>query len=190
MEKKIFLSIIVPAYNEEKIIKDSLDKIVDYLNGQKYSWEIIVVDDGSVDKTFQKANALGNKNVNLIRLPVNRGKGAALRSGVLKARGKCLIFTDADLSVGVYYIRPLLAKLDKYDVVIGSRRVKGSKIKVHQPFLREWMGRVFTFLTQLVLGSTITDFTCGFKGFNSEAGRKIFSEVIINEFFFREFFQI
>ena len=174
------LSIIIPAYNEEKLIRETVSQFVSYLEGKRYSWEIIVVDDGSGDKTSEIVKSITNPNIRLVTLKKNQGKGAALKAGFLKAKGEYQIFSDADLSVPIEVIEPFMQKLKGYDVVIASRRVKGAEIKLHQPWLRENMGRVFTVLTQILTGSAVVDFTCGFKGFSKNAANEIFGRSLIS----------
>jgi len=177
----IYLSLIVPAYNEEKIIKSSLEKIIKYLKSRGYTWEILVVDDGSVDNTVKIAETFSKKGVRVVRLSRNFGKGKALREGVMKSIGEYVVYSDCDLSVPIEAIDSVLIKLEKgIGVVIGSRRVPGAHIMVHQPFLREAMGRVFTLLTQIILQMKLVDFTCGFKGFSKKAAKKVFSKGKVN----------
>jgi len=182
MPTKIKLSIVLPAYNEEKIIENTLNEILRYLNNKKYSWEVVVADDGSKDKTSQIVKKFSDRGVRLVRLLKNKGKGGALREGMLKARGEYVIFMDADLSVPLENLDIFLKKLDAgSDVVIASRRIKGAVILVHQPFIREAMGRVFTLLTRFLTSvHEVVDFTCGFKGFSNIAAKKIFTNSQIN----------
>src|SRR3989344_4754500 len=174
------LSLIIPAYNEEKLIGANLSRILSFLNKMPYTWEIVVVDDGSSDATGKIVESLKRTEVKLVRLDKNQGKGAALKAGFLAAKGDYQIFSDADLSVAIETISPFLEKLKVFDVVIASRRVSGSKIQTHQSWLRENMGRVFTFLTQILTGLKIADFTCGFKGFTRESAKKIFGRSLIS----------
>lgn len=174
------LSIVIPAYNEEKIIENTLNEVISYLKQRKYSWEIVVADDGSRDKTSSVVKRLSRKSVRLVRLKKNRGKGGALKKGILVSRGKLVIFMDADLSVPLINIDKFLQELKKVDVVIASRRVKGAKIVLHQPWHRETMGRVFTFITRVLMGVNLADFTCGFKGFTKKAAKKIFENSLID----------
>lgn len=176
MRKKTRLTLIIPAYNEEKIIGETLESVFNFLSQKTYIWEIIVVDDGSKDKTSAIVKSFKKPGIRLISLTENKGKGAAIRAGVKESRGEFIIFSDVDLSVPIENIDEFLLELKKNDVAIGSRRIKGSKILVHQPWLRENMGRVFTFLTRLILKSKISDFTCGFKGFRREAALDIFGK--------------
>ncbi len=180
MKKEFELSIVIPAYNEEKIIRNTLRKVLFYLENRNFSWEVLVVDDGSKDRTSEIVKKFAEKKVQYIRLKENRGKGAALKRGILKAKGEFIIFMDADLSVDLSNIEKFLNVLKGgEDVVIASRRVKGAEIKVHQPWYRENMGRIFTFLTRTFMGVKLTDFTCGFKGFSKVAAKKIFKNSLI-----------
>jgi dolichyl-phosphate beta-glucosyltransferase len=175
----MYLSIVVPAYNEAKVLKVNLGKIIKYLKGKRYSWEVVVVDDGSRDNTFKIALSLTKYGVKAFKLSQNQGKGGALKEGFDKANGEYVIFMDADLSVPLKNIDTFLAELKESNVVIGSRRLRGSTIVVHQPFLRESLGRVFTLLTKTVTSTNLADFTCGFKGFQKSAGKQIFSHSLI-----------
>lgn len=170
------LSVVVPAYNEGKVLKKNIEEIIKFLKGKRYSWEIVVVDDGSRDNTFKIAQSLAKAGVKAYKLSQNQGKGGALKEGFEKAGGEYVIFMDADLSVPLKNIDTFLSRLIKREVVIGSRRIHGSNIVVHQPFLRENMGRVFTLLTKIVTSTDLADYTCGFKGFRKNAGKKIFTQ--------------
>ena len=180
MSDKIKLSLLIPAYNEEKIIENTLEKVLRFLSSKKYSWEVIVIDDGSSDQTSLKAKKFNKEKVLVVRYEINRGKGGALKEGVYKSRGDYIIFSDADLSVDIGKVDEVLNALKKSDVVIGSRRIQGAKILVHQPILREFMGRGYTELTKLVTGVKLADFTCGFKGFKKNAAKYIFKKTLIN----------
>ena len=175
----MYLSVVIPAFNEGKVLKENLLKIASYLKSKKYSWEIVVVDDGSSDNTFKIARSLVRSGIKAYKLEPNQGKGGALKEGFNEALGDNIIFMDADLSVPLKNIDLFLSELKKYDVVIGSRRVRGSNIVVHQPILRESMGKVFTLLTKLITGTNLADYTCGFKGFENSAGKKIFEHSLI-----------
>lgn len=168
------LTLLIPAYNEEAIILKTLDAAYSFLSPKGYKWEILVVDDGSSDKTAELVKKHKGGNTKLITLSKNQGKGAALRKGILASGGDFIIFSDADLSVDLANIDSFLKELKLHSVVIGSRRSKGAEIAVHQPWLRENMGRFFTFITKLVTGVGVSDFTCGFKGFRASAARKVF----------------
>lgn len=178
-EKSIFWSIIVPCYNETKRV-DNLVKILHYLRGLKKPWELIVVNDGSTDDTLDKLNTLkGKSDFKLISYKVNRGKGYAVKAGMLKASGKYRLFADVDLSTPITEIEKFSKFVNQYDVIIGTRRLKGAKVMVHQPLLREYLGAAFTSLSRLVLNLKVSDFTCGFKCFSERASQKIFQKTKI-----------
>lgn len=180
MAEKVKLSLLIPSFNEEKIIEKTLGLVLKFLSKKKFNWEVIVVDDGSSDDTSMIVKKFTKAGVKLVRYAKNLGKGGALKEGVKHASGNYIIFSDADLSVKIETIDVVLEMLKRADVVIASRRIKGSKILVHQPILREAMGRVYTFLTRVVTGVNLSDFTCGFKGFRRVSAKKIFSKTLIN----------
>lgn len=181
MEKpKIYLSIVIPAYNEEKRLESTLKKISFFLQKQDFKSEIVLVDDGSTDATLGLANRLASElSLNLVALKnsTNMGKGAALKKGMLAANGEIIMFTDADLSTPIEELKKFLPYLSDYQLVIGSRKIKGAEILVHQPFYRELMGKFYTALARSILGVSVSDFTCGFKVFTQEAAKAIFSRL-------------
>lgn len=182
--KKYFLSVIVPVYNEEKRIK-KLVEVVAYLKKQRFMWELIVIDDGSLDHTKRKLTQLKKKlRFKLISYYPNKGKGAAIKEGMLFASGKYRLFLDVDLSTPLTEFNKLLPYIKKYDIVIGSRKMKGSDVKIRQPIARELLGRAFTFLSQQILQVKISDFTCGFKCFSEKAAKDIFSKQTIKRWGF------
>lgn len=177
-DKKVFLSIIIPLYNEEKRIR-MLFEIHSYLKKQKFSWEIILVNDGSKDNTKKiTANIIKDnsfKKIQLISYKRNRGKGFAIKKGVLKAKGEYRLFIDIDLSTPIEELKKILPFIKKFDIVIGSRKRKGAKLIKRQSKLREILGKEFTRLSRYILGLKVTDFTCGFKCFSANSAEKIFS---------------
>lgn len=171
-------SLVIPAYNEEARLGKSLERIFAFFESQPYSFEIIVVDDGSVDKTVEliRERFAPRPQLRIHQQPVRRGKGAAVQVGMLRAEGDYLFFSDADLSVPIELLPTFLAELqNQCDIAIGSRQKAGAKIEIHQPFLRELMGKVFTALSNLILSLRHSDLTCGFKGFGREAAQQLFS---------------
>lgn len=179
-----YLSIVIPAYNEADRIEASLQKAVDYLGQKDYEYEIIVADDGSTDNTVAIAENFGHK-VKAYALKKNTGKGAAVRMGMLKAKGEIRIFTDADFSTPIYEIEKIIYSLkNNYDIVIGSRALDYDLVKEHQPFYREFMGKIFNKFVQLMVIKGIKDTQCGFKGFTAEAAENIFSKAKIDGFSF------
>jgi dolichyl-phosphate beta-glucosyltransferase len=185
-----FLSVIVPAYNEEKRIGDSLTFLLAYLQKQTYTWEMIVVDDGSRDKTVQviESRIQGIDHARLIACQPNRGKGFAVRQGMLVSTGERVIFTDADLSTPVTEIENALAHLDHdCDLVIGSRAIAGSAIARYQPLYRRMGSRIFNFLRDGIVGVDISRFKdtqCGFKAFHGAVAHDLFNRMSINGFMF------
>ena len=171
------LSVVIPAYNEEKRLPQSLETVLDFLRKQSYGSEIIVSDDGSQDRTVALAKELLKDFPHQVLVtPQNRGKGHAVRQGMLAATGAYVLFTDADLSTPIEEVARLLAHLEKdQDVVIGSRALPGSQVEIHQNFLRETMGKVFNLVAQLWAFKGVHDSQCGFKCFRREAAQKLFS---------------
>lgn len=173
-----FLSIIIPLYNEEKRIM-KLSEINKFLFDQKFESEVLLVNDGSTDNTPLTAKEIvqkfPNKNIfKIISYPNNKGKGFAIRMGMLEANGQYRLFTDIDLSTPLEEFNKFKPFLKKFDIVIGSRKRKGARLIKRQPELREKLGKGFTKLSQLALGLNLTDFTCGFKCFSIEAAEEIF----------------
>lgn len=182
MERSI--SIIIPAYNEEKRLPATLDRVRKYLcRGGWQFWEIIVVDDGSSDATAQVAH---DAQVRVVANPGNRGKGFAVRHGMLEARGAWALLSDADLSTPIEELEKLwcAAAQQNADVVIGSRAVDRSLIGIHQPLFRESMGRLFNLIMRLITGLPFLDTQCGFKLFATGAAREIFSRQKLDGFGF------
>ncbi len=179
MTKDIFLSIIIPLYNEEKRLFN-LKTIYQYLNQKKFKWEIILVNDGSSDNTQKEVKKIiavnKNKKTQLLSYSKNKGKGYAIKTGMLKAKGQYLLFTDTDLSAPIEEFDKFIPFLKKFDLIIGSRKRSGAKIIVRQSNLREKLGKGFTKLSQIILQLQATDFTCGFKCFSKDAAEKIFNK--------------
>ena len=181
------LSIVVPAYNESERIADPLRRMDSFLARQAYSSEVLVVDDGSDDATGDVVRGVGKQlstPLRLIRCEANRGKGHALKVGFAAARGERILFTDADLSTPIEEAPKLLALLDAgAEVAIGSRKMEGANIRVHQPWYRERLGEVYTAIVRLLIAN-VSDVTCGFKAFEGAAGRDIFSRVRVDDWSF------
>src|SRR4030042_4260448 len=172
---KIKLSVIIPCFNEEDRFKEGFKHYLSFLNKQKYSWELIFVNDGSQDRTLNlmQSLALKNKNIKIESYTKNQGKGYAIGKGVKASRGENILFADIDHSVPINSIENFLKYFEKgFKVVIGSRRVKGSKILIHQHPLREFLGRGFTFLVRLLIDWEIKDATCGFKAIEKNVARR------------------
>lgn len=178
------VSFIIPAYNEAERIGRSLEKALAYFADRDYTWEILVVDDGSRDATPEIVGQFADRGVRLLRQPRNMGKGAAVRRGMLEGKGECRIFSDADFSTPIEETARALEHLERFDVAIGSRAIDRSYVKVHQPWYRETMGKVFNLLVRIVAVPGIKDTQCGFKGFRAQAARDVFGRTKIDGFSF------
>jgi dolichyl-phosphate beta-glucosyltransferase len=186
-ETEPYLSLIIPAFNEELRIGKSLDRVLVFLHSQSRTFEVIVVDDGSRDRTVEVVEQFRNSDpaVRVERRPRNLGKGEAIRMGMLQGNGSYLFFSDADLSVPIEALPTFLSILENgCDVAVGSRRKPGAVLEVHQPLYRELMGKVFTWLSSWILALPISDFTCGFKGFRRKAARELFSRQRLKDWSF------
>jgi dolichyl-phosphate beta-glucosyltransferase len=177
-----YLSLVLPAYNEEQRLGPSLRKLADYLGGRGYPCEVIVVDDGSADATGEVAERWAASMPEGVQLRLlshhhNQGKGAAVKTGCLAAEGEYVIFTDVDLASPLEDCEGIIAALrDKADVAIGSRvQPGGYDMRRSQPRLRRWMGRLFTFFRKRLLLPDIEDTQCPLKGFRREAVQRIFT---------------
>ncbi|MFQ6014915.1 MAG: dolichyl-phosphate beta-glucosyltransferase [Anaerolineae bacterium] len=173
-----FLSIVIPAYNEEQRLPGNLEKITLYLDRQPYPAEVIVVDDGSEDDTVAVVQQFVTTHPN-VRLIENdhRGKGYTVRTGMLKARGKYILFTDADLATPIEEMDKLLAYLEEgYDIAIGSREGLGAR-RYDEPWYRHLMGRVFNFIVRSLTVGGFQDTQCGFKSFRRQAAHDLFGRV-------------
>lgn len=172
----IHLSVVIPAYNEEKRLPQSLSKVMEFLKQQSYTSEVIISDDGSTDQTVPlAAEILKEVPHRIVTTPQNRGKGHAVRQGVLAAQGEYILFTDADLSTPIEEVTRFLNHLEKdQEVVIGSRALPDSKVMIHQNALRETMGKVFNSIACFFAFKGIHDSQCGFKAFRRESARKLF----------------
>ena len=181
------LSVVIPAYNEETRIERTLQRIVEYLNARGETYEILVVSDGSTDatETIVQRFAQAYPQVQLLVYQPNRGKGHAVRYGILRARGEHVLFSDADLATPIEELEKLEPYLDRgYPVAIGSRPLRESQLVIRQPFYREMAGRVFNKVVQLLAVRGIHDTQCGFKLFTREAAHEIFSRCRLNGFSF------
>ena len=177
----IYLSVVIPAYNEEQNIRQSLARVFDFFETKDYSFEVIVVDDGSEDKTVAVIEEFFGERpeLRLIRNP-HKGKGFAVRTGILSARGDFVLFSDADLATPIEEVDRLLMWLREqdFDVAIASREGFGAK-RVGEPWWRHFLGRGFNFLVRLLVLPGISDSQCGFKLFTKKAAKDIFEQLYV-----------
>lgn len=181
------VSLVIPAFNEVHQIPNAIREATKFFSDQDYSWELIVVDDGSSDKTDQAARAAmdgAGDSVTLIRNEVNRGKGYAVKRGMLAAKGNHVFFTDADLSTPIEEIKKCLPQLMKADIVIGSRALADSNIKIRQSRRRELMGQLYNIAVKAAVVRGINDTQCGFKGFSKNAAKETFARQSLDGFGF------
>jgi glycosyltransferase involved in cell wall biosynthesis len=179
------LSVVIPAYNEAERLPRTLERVRAYLDGQGRPYEIVVVDDGSLDETVARAHAAGGAHLRLLSNGVNRGKGYSVRQGMLAARGARRLMTDADLSTPIEELPRLAQRLDEgCDVVIASRALPGSRIEVRQGAFRENMGRAFNLLVRLLVLPGLRDTQCGFKLFSAAAAEAAFARTRLDGFAF------
>jgi len=186
----ISLSIIVPAYNEESRLGDTVREILEYVRSKNLDAEIIVVDDGSSDKTIDIAKNVftefPNIQTNAIRYDKNRGKGFAVKTGMEAATGKIALFSDADLSTPIEELPKLFEPIQRgeFDVTLGSRALDRSLIGEHQPWRREQGGKVFNLFVRTLTGLPFWDTQCGFKAFNMQKFRPLLEVMQIERFGF------
>jgi dolichyl-phosphate beta-glucosyltransferase len=172
------LSLIIPAYKEAGRIGATVATVTAYLDVQPYDWEVLVVIDGDADGSAAEARAAAGDraNVRILINEVNRGKGYSVRRGFAEAAGDRLVFIDADLSLPVEGLAPMMARFDAgADVVIASRQAPGARVEGAPPALRAVMSRVFNLVVQAVALPGLSDTQCGFKGFTAAAARQIFA---------------
>jgi dolichyl-phosphate beta-glucosyltransferase len=181
------LSVVIPAYNEQTRLEPTVRAAVDYFRSVGGPFEVIVVDDGSQDGTSALARRLSDQlpEVHLIRLAANHGKGYAVRSGVMNARGRTVLFADADGATPFAEIERLQAALEAgADVAIGSRGLDAQGVKVQAKLYRHVIGRIFHALVETLTVSDIRDTQCGFKLFRAPVAHDLFSRMRMNGFSF------
>lgn len=183
----MYLSVVIPAYNEEKGIWNSLTIISEYLNGKEYDSEIIVIDDGSNDNTLNLMTEFSQKISEIIILKnnTNRGKGYSVKRGILESNGDTILFTDADISTPIEEVEKLIDWLNKdYPIAIGSRDLPHSQIEKHQVWYREFLGRTFNKIIRAILDLDYCDTQCGFKCFKRDVALEIFNSLQLCGFSF------
>lgn len=185
MPEDIYLSIVIPTYNERENIGSTLSDISEYLKDKDLRPEVIVIDDGSADDTVSKASPFKEKldNFRLIESTPNRGKGYVIKKAVLEAKGQYVLFMDADSSVLIKELDKFLPELgDASDIYIASRRIPGADVTM--PALRDVLGRIYVILANMVLATRVKDINCGFKIFKRVAAREIFVKKVMDDWSF------
>lgn len=185
LQQEPLLSIVIPAYNEEERILPTLGAIASYVSDLDISWELIVADDGSRDKTVALVEGLNFVNLHLLKAEKNGGKGSAVHRGMLAARGRYILFADADNSTPIEEIRNLLVKVrdEGYDIAIGSRATAGAE-EGHKSFLRHLLSGGLRWIVRNVFRIGVRDTQCGFKMYTREAAHRLHQAQTIMGFSF------
>jgi dolichyl-phosphate beta-glucosyltransferase len=185
---KPYLSVVIPAFNEEPRIGATLERVYAYLSKRDYPFEIIVVDDGSRDGTIRVVEAFAGQKpeIRVVSNDGNRGKGFSVRHGIEEARGEYILFSDADLSTPIEDVEKLLPKLtgEGFGIAIGSRSIRGADVRIHQPWYRELMGKVYNKIVRVCALRGFKDTQCGFKLFRADVARRVFAKQQIERFSF------
>jgi dolichyl-phosphate beta-glucosyltransferase len=169
------LSVIIPAHNEEQRLPNTLVQVLEFLQTQPYSSEVLVVENGSIDRTEQIAQEMAGRHKNLhVYVEAQAGKGLAVRRGMLEASGEYRFICDADLSMPIEEVNRFIPpQLQDFDIAIASREVPGA-VRYGEPLYRHWIGRVFNMLVRLLTVRDIQDTQCGFKCFTAQAAEQLF----------------
>ena len=188
MEARPYLSVVIPAYNEQERLRRFVPGIVEFLQAKGKAFEIVVVNDGSKDDTAQVARELSKTfpTLRLIDLNPNRGKGGAVKAGMVDARGQYVLFTDADQSTPIDEVDKLLVEMERdgYDMAIGSRSMPGARVEQPQVWYRALAGKLFGVGTRLFCIRGIHDTQCGFKAMKRDVAQKVFPQVTSNSAIF------
>lgn len=184
--QKTFLSVIIPAYNEEQRISKTLNDLQRYFSKKRYAYEILIVDDGSIDKTQDVILKFKDKlNISIFKNEKNLGKGCSVKKGMLAASGEYKLFMDADNSVPIEYFDKFLPYLnDGFDIVIGSIAVDGGKIKENVFWWRNWLGIFAKLIIRIAVLSDISDSQRGFKVFSKKSADTVFKKQKLSGFGF------
>jgi dolichyl-phosphate beta-glucosyltransferase len=182
---------VIPAFNEAKKIEATVNEVTEYLSGKGYSYELIIVDDGSEDDTldiikrYKSINS--NGNIKILENVSNKGKGYAVRNGIMQATGDYILFMDADNSTRIFEIERVLPSFKEgFDIVIGSRRLKNvpGNIVISQPSYRHVLGEIYIYISRLFFKISVRDYNCGFKIFKNNVAKKIFSKQMMDDWSF------
>lgn len=185
MNNNLSISIIIPCYNEGKKLLDNLKKVINFMKNLNCDFEIITVNDGSIDsETNEIFKTAKMENVKFISYEKNKGKGFAVKTGIKNAKNDVIIFMDADLSTDINAINLVLDNINKYDIIIGSRHHKNTKIVNPQPFHRQFIGRCCILITNFLTKINVKDTQCGFKAFKKDIAKKIIQKQKIERWAF------
>ena len=186
MPEQPFLSIVIPAYKEQERIHKSLDAIIDFHKDHIFSIEVLIVLDGTPDNTLAAAEKYRGAipGLKIIDRKENKGKGYTVRQGMLEAKGKYILFTDADNATPIDQVDKLLKYKDDFPVIIGSRYISGGKLAIPQSFVRKFGGRALNLLIQSLAVGGIHDTQCGFKMFEHSSAKEIFKRMTFERFSF------
>lgn len=170
-----FFSIVIPAHNEQNRLPGTLEQIFHFLEQQSFTYEVIVVENGSTDRTYEVAQEFATRHEQLRVIQSEKGKGAAVQRGILTAKGEYRFMCDADLSMPVEEIVKFIPpNLQNFDIAIGSREARGS-VRYNEPSYRHWGGRGINFLVQTLILPGLNDTQCGFKCFRADVAEDIFN---------------
>jgi dolichyl-phosphate beta-glucosyltransferase len=185
LDQEPYLSVVIPAYNEEVRIVPTIGAIAAHISGLGMPWELIVSDDGSRDNTVQVVEELGLANLRVIKAPRNEGKGSAVRRGMLAARGQYVLFDDADNSTPIEEVSKVLHKLtdEGYDIAVGSRAAAGAE-EASKGIVRQMMSGGLRWIVAAGFRIGVRDTQCGFKLFTQEAAQRLYKAQTINGFSF------
>jgi len=172
---------VIPAYNEEMVIEDTINDVKDFLKNNFSSFEIIIVDDKSTDRTLNIINDIDN--IKILKNLKNHGKGYSVAKGVKESNGNLILFMDADNSTNIKELKSFLGEINNYDLVIASRALKNSNLKVRQSLLKTLLGKIGNLLSRLLIDKNIKDTQCGFKLFKKET-KSLFEKLTIEGFAF------
>jgi len=184
----VYLSVIIPAYNEQAAIRNTIKETIQFLNTHAFNYEIIIVDDGSKDDTVGEAKKAAkefNSDIIILENDINRGKGYSIKKGVMRAKGEIILFFDADLSTPLESFDKMLPFFSHgYDIVMCSRHLPDSEILVRQSRIRELAGKIFYKIVFSFFLKDITDTNCGFKAYQRAIGQELYSLLTINRWGF------
>lgn len=176
------IAVVIPAFEESARLGRTLERILDYLERRRSAFEVVVVDDGSRDGTSAVADRYAARGTRRIRFPANRGKGAAVRAGILATSAERILISDADLSTPIEELERLEVELPRIPIVLGSRAAVDSRIERHQPWYRELAGKTFNLLVRAAGVRGIRDTQCGFKLLDGGVARRLAADLTIDRF--------